>query len=289
MTRRLFSMTILMGLAAGGALVGATAPAQAVPGVTVVSTPSVSDSGPKHADAVCPVGTVVYGAAGRIVNGGGSVTITDMRPNANLTSVRVNGAENDAYADDWRVVAIAICGPDNGHNLRLEEVASAANGSNLSPRSTFAVCDTAAGEVMFGTGYRLENASGNVLIAEVEPDVDPFTGEPTGVEIEVAADNGFAGNFNVFAYAVCGIPNGSTVSVATGTSATGTDPSYTIDTSACAQGDVTGVGGKNTDGVYGILLDRFELNAAFTRSTVRGWDNAGGNTYEVTAFAICSD
>jgi hypothetical protein len=278
---------MITGLAAGGALVGA--PAQAVPGVTVVSTPSIADSGPKHADAVCPPQTVVYGAAGRIINGGGSVTITDMRPDANLTTVRVNAAENDAYASDWRVVAIAICGPDNGHNLRLEEVPSGANGSNVSPRSTWAFCDTAAGEVMFGTGYRLENASGNVLVAEVEPEIDPFTGVPFGVEIEVGADNGFAGNFDVYAYAVCGVPNGSTVSVATDVSVTGTDPSYSVESAACAQGDITGVGGKNTDGVYGILLDRFEPNPAMTRTTVRGWDNAGGNTYEVTAFAICSD
>ncbi|MFI5843290.1 hypothetical protein ACIA8K_26620 [Catenuloplanes sp. NPDC051500] len=102
----------------GAAMLGVPSTAQAVPGATVVSTPSITDSDTKSSVAVCPAGTLVHGAAGRIVNGGGVVSITDMVPSPALTSVRVQGVENDAYAPDWRVIAIAVCGPDNGHGLR---------------------------------------------------------------------------------------------------------------------------------------------------------------------------
>jgi hypothetical protein len=285
---RLSRAVVMLGLVAGGALVATPAPAGAVPGLTIVSTPLLATSSAAHADAVCPAGTVVHGAAGRVVNGGGDVLITDMRPKDDLTAVRVEAVENDPTANAWSVVAEAICAPDNGHNLHLVEVANPANGTNVSPRSTWAYCP--AGEVTFGAGFRHTGAGGNVFTAELEPEIDPFTGEPIGVEVESRADTGFAGAFDDFAYAVCGIANGSVVSVASGISANGLAASYQADSAACAQGAVTGVGGKVTDNTDGILLDRFEPNPAATRATVRGWDNGGlGNPYDVTAFAICAD
>jgi hypothetical protein len=272
----------MIGLVSSAWLIGTVAPAQAVPGATMVSTPSVTDSLAKSAVATCPAGTVVYGAAGRIVNGGGKVLITDMVPDANLTSVRVQGVENDLYGSDWRVIASAICAPDNGHNLARVEVASAANGSNLAPRSAFANCP--AGQVLFGTGFKVGNASGNVLIAEVEP-----TAALNQVEVEARADNGFNGVFNLFAYGICGTPNGSVVQLISQTSAFGAAPSQEAETAACPQGTVTGVGGKVTDNTDGILLDRFEVNASLTRNTVVARDNASiGTQYDGTAFAICA-
>src|SRR4051794_22839944 len=259
--RRILGGTIMMGLVTSAAVIGAAAPAQAVPGATVGSTPSVENSSPKAAVATCPAGTVVYGASGRIVNGGGQGLITDMFPDANLTAVRVQGAENDAYGADWKVIATAICAPDNGHNLARVEVASAANGSNVAPRSAFANCP--AGQVLFGTGFKLGNANGNILIAEVEPTV-----ALDQVEVEARTDNGFTGVFDVFAYGVCGTPNGSVVQLTSQTSPFGVAASRQADTPVCPQGTVTGVGGKVTDATDGILLDRFEVNAALTRATV---------------------
>ncbi|HKE98758.1 MAG TPA: hypothetical protein VKG45_07495 [Actinomycetes bacterium] len=280
--RRLFGAITLTGLLSSILLIGAAAPAQAVPGATVVSTPSATNSSAKSAVATCPQGTVVHGASGRIVNGGGKVLITDMVPDANLKSVRVQGAENDTYGSDWRVIATAICAPDNGHNLTRIEVASGANGSNQAPRSAFATCP--AGQVLFGTGFKVGNAAGNILIAEVEPNAGL-----TQVEVEARADNGFVGVFNLFAYAICGTPNGSVVQLTSQTSAFGAAPSHEAETPACPQGTITGVGGKVTDNTDGILLDRFEVNASLTRTTVTAWDNAlVGTQYDGTAFAICA-
>jgi hypothetical protein len=284
----MLGVVAMTGLVAGGSLASTAVPAQAVPGVTVVSTPSIADSFAKFAVAECPPGTVVYGAAGRIVNGDGKVLITDMEPDSTLARVRVQGVENDPYIEDWRVVAIAICAPDNGHNLHLVEAPSTANGQPVAPRSAYAFCP--AGQVMFGTGFKVNDAGGNILIAEVEPETNPMTGVLDRVEVEVRQDNGFAGGFDQFAYAVCGDADGSVVTLESQTSATGTDPSYEVTTGACPQGSVTGVGGKVTDNVDGVLLDRFELNPSVTRTTVRGWDNAMlGGPYDVTAFSICVD
>jgi hypothetical protein len=190
--------------------------------------------------------------------------------------------ENDAYSDDWRVVATAICATDNGHNLVRVEGASGANGSDLAPRSAFALCED--GQVVFGTGFRVDNAGGNVLVAEVEPNASLDQ-----VEVE-ARTNGGTPEFDLYAYAVCGDPNGSTVELVTETSDFGNDPSFEAQTERCPQGAVTGVGGKVTDDTDDILLDRFELNPSVTRVTVRGWDNdLAGLDYDVTSFAICAD
>jgi hypothetical protein len=264
------------------ALIGVPSAAQAVPGATVVSTPSVTDSFTKSSVAICPAGTLVYGAAGRIVNGGGVVAITDMVPNPALTSVRVQGVENDAYAPNWRVIAIAVCGPDNGHNLTRVEFASAANGSNVAPRSVFPACPV-AGQQVFGTGFRLGGAGGNVLITEVEP-----TAALTSVEVEARADNGFNGAFDLFGYLVCGTPNGSTVTLNSAASVFGAAASHPADTTACANGTVTGVGGKITDNVDGVLIDRYEPNPSLSVVSVLGRDNAGlGVAYESIAYSIC--
>jgi len=280
--RRWLGPATVIGLVLGGAVAGFGTPAQAVPGATVVSTPSGFDSQAKSAVAVCPAGTVVYGTGGKILNGGGKVTISDMVPHQDLSGVRVQGAENDAYGAAWAVVAIAICGPDNGHNLRRVEVASAANGSNVSPRSAYAYCDV--GETLFGTGFRLVNANGNVLIAEVEPD-----SALTFVEVEGRADNGFTGNWDLYAYAICGDAAGSTVQLVSATSASGAASSHEAETGACPQGTVTGIGGKVTDNVDGVLQDRFDVNAALTKTKATARDNAlAGAVYDETAFAICS-
>lgn len=279
--RRALITAAVLGLTSAGAVLATPSAARAVPGATVVSTPSDLDSDTKSSVAACPPGTLVHGAAGRIVNGGGAVQITDMVPNAALTSVRVQGVENDAYAPGWRVIAIAICGPDNGHNLTRVEFASAANGSTVAPRSVFPSCP--AGQQVFGTGFKLGSAGGNVLIAEVEP-----TAALTGIEVEARADNGFTGAFDLFGYVVCGTPNGSVVTLNEAASAFGAAANHRVDTTACANGTVTGVGGKITDNVDGVLIDRYEPNPVLSFATVTGWDNAGlGVAYESIAYSIC--
>src|SRR4051794_2384642 len=103
--RRLCGAAALLGLASGVTLIGPAGPAQAVPGASTVSVSSAPSSVAKSVTANCPGGSVLYGGSGRIVTGGGKVLITDMVPAANLASVRVNGAENDAYGLNWRVEA----------------------------------------------------------------------------------------------------------------------------------------------------------------------------------------
>src|SRR3954463_16733808 len=87
--RRLLGVTMTIGLIGGASLISAAAPAQAVAGATTVSTPSASNSLAKSSVATCPAGTVMFGASGRIINGGGSVLITDMVPDGATQSVRV--------------------------------------------------------------------------------------------------------------------------------------------------------------------------------------------------------
>jgi hypothetical protein len=279
--RRLLGAAMMVGLVAGAAVVGTAAPAQAVPGATVVSTPSASTSAAKSVVANCPPGTQVYGASGRIVNGGGSVLITDMEPSE--FSVRVQGVESVAYAPSWQVIATAICAPDNGHNLHVDEWPSAANGSNVQPRSAFAPCP--ADEVMFGAGFRLDNANGNVYIAEVEPD-----SALTLLEVEARAATGFAPVFDLFAYVICGLPNGSVVDLVSETVAFGGAATQTAQTDACAPGaTVTGVGGKITDNTDDVLFDRFGVNTLLSRATVTAWDTAmAGAAIDVTAYSICA-
>jgi hypothetical protein len=94
-------------------LTGLAGPApQAPPGGSPlrVAAASSHDTTPiKHATASCPLGSSVFAAGARIIDGDGAVVLTRMLPDPSLTSVTTTGVARTGHARDWSVQAYAIC------------------------------------------------------------------------------------------------------------------------------------------------------------------------------------
>jgi hypothetical protein len=284
---RLLGLAATSGLVLTATLFGTAAPAHALSGATLVATPSLPSSVAKSATASCPPNTVVFGAGAKIVDGGGSVHVTDIIPDPNLLSVTAHGTENGQYLPDWRVIAYAICAPPGNHAPYRVTAPSAANGSSVAPRSAFAFCQS--GEVLFGSGFELNNAGGDVFIVEMEPEVSSLGDE--FVEVEGREDGpNVTRNWDITAYAICGQPAGATVDWISATSALDSDATNSATTAECPAGStVTGIGGKVSDNFDDVMQDRFSVNDLLSATTATGRED-GNNVvgdWSETAFAIC--
>src|SRR5690349_15801654 len=80
-------------------ITGAPTPAAAaVSGITVESADSPLDSYDKTVTVACKNGKKVIDAGGYIEGGGGKVSMDDVFPSEDLSSVNVTGLESDSYA-----------------------------------------------------------------------------------------------------------------------------------------------------------------------------------------------
>jgi hypothetical protein len=75
-----------------------------------VSALGAFNSSNKTTTVSCPAGKIVASAGGRIESGAGQVLLDDVRPNAALSSVTVQGVEDqDGTAGGWSLDAYAVC------------------------------------------------------------------------------------------------------------------------------------------------------------------------------------
>jgi hypothetical protein len=285
---RLLGLAATTGLVLTATLFATAAPAHALAGATLVATPSLSTSSAKSATAFCPPDTKVFGAGAKIVDGDGNVHVTDIIPAPNLLSVTAHGTENGLYLLNWTVIAYAICAPEGNHSLYLVTQPSTVDGTSTAPRSAFAFCDHNPGDVLFGSGFQLNDAGGEVFIAEMEPDVG-LLGE--FVEVEGREDGpNITRNWDLTAYAICGQPAGATVDWMSATSTFDSDRHHSATTADCPAGStVTGIGGKVSDSFDDVMQDRFSVNDLMTATTATGREDGNNilGDWSETAFAIC--
>jgi hypothetical protein len=81
-----------------------------LPGRILVAAPSALNSGsPKTRTARCPNDTRLTGTGARISDGASAVALTDLTPDAALTSNTATAYEEDPTAANWRMTGFAIC------------------------------------------------------------------------------------------------------------------------------------------------------------------------------------
>jgi hypothetical protein len=282
--RRLRRLSIVAATTLGcGLLVAPAAPAHALTGATVVATPSVVNSLNKSATATCPPNTKVFGAGAKILDGLGNVHISDLVPADDLLSVRAEGAENDNnFATDWQVIAYAICGPEVGNMERIE-VPDDDNGTSDSPRTTVAECDN--NRVIYGTGWQLSGAGGNVFIDAARVDQ---VADPIDVAVTAYEDANYAANWDLTAYAICGDPD-VPVYVEYDFSTYAADPYHEVDVQCDPGYTVTGIGGALNGDSGDNLMDRLQPSTSLRKATVAGRINGTPNIdWGVDVFAICA-
>lgn len=147
------------------------------------------------ATVACRPGARVYNANGGVFGGEGDVFLDDLRVAADLKSVTVTGAEDDdGTAAPWGVRAEAVCGrPHPNHQRR-----TATSGTDSAGTKTVSA-HCPAGTTLHGIGGEINGGAGDVRLAAV----DSLVGLEARV-IAVEDQNGFAGDWSVTAYAVCG-------------------------------------------------------------------------------------
>jgi hypothetical protein len=184
--------------------------ASPLPGLTLVSATSPSDSTHKSVTASCPSGKKVVGVGGAVQDGFriefeppffeprfvGEVVMSGLFPNAALTNVQVNAFEEpNGFEGNWSLTAHAICAnPPPG--LALVSATSAPTSAH---RSVAATCP--AGKNLLGTGALASHAQ--VIIDDLRPAVSLKSVTVFGVEDPAAPTSDF---WTVSAYAICANP-----------------------------------------------------------------------------------
>jgi hypothetical protein len=197
-TRTLYRLAVtgsaLVGLAAGGVV--AAAPASAVPGLTLVTATSPWDStGSKESLASCPRGTRILGGGGYVQGGGRQVHLTRLQALGSSDRFAAGAQENGAYAGSWRVYAYGICGRAPAG---LEYVSFQSPRDSDAHKQVRATCS--AGRRVVSAGARIYGGAGDAVLLRFQPGQDQ-------VEVEAVEDeNGYGGDWMVWAHGVCADP-----------------------------------------------------------------------------------
>lgn len=189
----------LIGLAAGQAVLAS--PADALPGLQRPAKTSVSDSSTsKSVAARCPAGQNVIGGGGRVVGGRGQVVLERLQPVQTTAAdgrfVVAAREDETGYAGAWSLTAHALCSdPLPGFGI-LDSTSGPA--SSNSPQGTISFC---VGQTQVGFGGRVNSGVGQVHLTDLTRGTN---GQVDFTSIAAVEDaNGFAGAWNVTAYAVC--------------------------------------------------------------------------------------
>jgi hypothetical protein len=273
------SLALALALVVVMAGLGGSASA-AVTGLERFSAPSPDNSSNKSVTVSCPAGKQVLGAGGDIDGGSGEVVMGIVRPNAALTSVTVQGLEDqNGTTANWTATAYAICAtPPPG----LERVLVPSPTDSLD-KSVPATCP--AGKRVVGAGGDITGGGGQVALNDIIPNSALTSVTVTGLEDQ----DGTTSDWSVGAYAICANPVAGRERVAI---ASATDSSDKNVGAPCPTGkQVTGVGAQLSGGGGQVVLNEVQPNFSLTGAAAIGREDEDdtASNWSVTAFAICAN
>jgi hypothetical protein len=282
MNRTFVRAALAFGVVAAATLVVPAVAAYAVPGQYRVSAVSPNNIvSPKNVTATCNAGDRLIGAGGRINGGGGEVVLARIIPNVGLTAVTVHGIEHTMQFVGWEVEAFAICDPNPPANLTRVAFSTALN--NVNGKTAVANCP--AGRALYGGGYELADGFGQVFPDDVRPSL-----AANSMTITAFDDPGFAGNWGVTSYAICGNPPPNGNSLQIHVSASNTVSPKTESTPACPFGQaLTGLGGEITGALGEVTITDLTPDPSMTAAIATGNENGPfGGPWTTTVYAICA-
>jgi hypothetical protein len=163
-------------------------------------------------------------------------------------------------------------------------------GADATPnKAAVATCDGTTR--LLGTGAQLIGANGQAFYRAVLPDF-----ALTSNTVRADASGGFAGNWELVAYAICATPPGADPTRVAQAFIGGPSPANAKSQKSgdCPAGTVsTGVGGaaSSAAGISGfVLLNRISANLAQTEATVEaveGVNPGGGVAWDLAAYNAC--
>jgi hypothetical protein len=197
-----------------------------------------------------------------------------------MGTVTVWGIEVAAFAGNWSVTAFAICGPPTGNVV-------VTNGTPFNAATPkFATASCPAGTSLFGTGYSLQGANGQVFPSVVEPDA-----ALSGVTAGAYAHGGFAGNWSLVTFGICALPTPFMQLLTTSSPANAATPKAAFTALCPGATNVHGVGAEIAGAGLGdlVLETMAPASGALTGGGAAAAEYAPVPTnWAVTSYAICS-
>jgi len=150
----------------------------------------------------CAAGDVLLSGGFVITGATGEVEVDDVRPNGSTstapTALYTSAYEADAYGFDWQLTTYGICADPLPGLVRRS---ASSDNVPLDFKTVTASC--VAGEVLVGSGYELiGGATGEVVVDDVEVNGNASTA-PTSVAVDAYREDGYTGEWQLVAYAVC--------------------------------------------------------------------------------------
>jgi hypothetical protein len=281
-------LTLLSGALSGVPSAGATT-ASAVSGYQVVYGPTTASNSlsPKTARAVCPLGKRVIGGGGAVYQPGVGyvrrMALTELRP-----VFRYDGT-SDAYlataaetppgtSENWLVEAYAVCAdPLPGMFM----VAYTTSPSSSSVQTASAGCPW-----VIGTGGRISNSSGYVVLQAARPSA---TGDLARVRAH-EVPGGYGGPWSVTAYAVCVSSKPAGYEVVVDRSSAQLSETYKDAAAICPYGkNVLGAGGAISNTAPGNV-SLFMIHIYPWQASVAAIENTPTNLNwdYIVATAVCA-
>jgi hypothetical protein len=257
--------------------------ADPVAGLERVAATSSQDSSNKSFTVSCPPGKRLLGPGADVNAGQGEVVMDDLRPDAALNSVFVQGVEDGTGTSaTWSLTAYAICAdPVAG----LERVAAGSSLDSEFGKSATASCS--GGKRVVGAGGDVAAGNGQVVISAMYP-ARTFPENDAVTVLGTEDDDGTSATWGVTAYAICA----PVLKLVSTTGHLDSESSKRVSTECGFDGSrLTGVGGEIVGGLGQVVTADLAPQFGDLRSaTVFGLEDENGITsgWRLIAYAICA-
>ena len=261
-------------------LAGARPAAAAVPGRTVVANTSALDSNNKGVSVKCPSGLEVMGAGASVSMAGAPDVVLDQLIPTN-DSVSVHAYEYNSTNQIWGLTVWAVCADRPAGGMVTSWKLQGKGGSSPVNRVVTATCP--AGTVVYGTGWQIEGARGQVMVDHVIPTKTSVS--VSAYEIDGGITSGYPGNWTLKAIARCGPDPGGRQIVHANTPATSDNKLGLVN---CPSGKVPLGGGYEVHGLRDrILVNNLIITNLNVQTAAYELINISPGTWYIETYAIC--
>jgi len=254
--------------------------AAAVPGRTVVTNATGVDSNNKGVSVSCPPGLVVVGAGADVSKAGApDVVLDQLIPDQN--SVSVYAYEYNSTNLTWGLTVRAVCADPP----TIPMVTAWAKKGSSSPVNRVVTATCPAGMVVYGTGWQIEGARGQVMVDHVIPTKTSVS--VSAYEIDGGITSGYSGNWSLKAIARCGPDPGGRQIVHANTPATSDNKLGLVN---CPNGKVPLGGGFEVHGLRDrILVNNLIITNLNVQTAAYELINVSPGTWYIETSAICAN
>jgi hypothetical protein len=260
------------------AVVAPASPASAqVAGRDIVTESTGRSLSSKSITADCDTGQRVIGAAAWMVNAGADVRISAVIPRNDYVFASAS-VDEDGTIHEWDLYVSAICAdPIPGMDI-IEETSTL-----TSDPDNHIEAQCTGGDKLLGSGYSMSTGDGNQV------GVEQLAVSSTEAYAYAHEDgNGYAGTWEVTAYAVCAPqPAGYEIVEDNGAEMSDYVRSFTV---RCpTDKEVLGVGGWVHGAAGQVLIEDFYHDDDEVRVTAFEDDDGMAGLWHVHSYAICAD